>query len=169
MRVTIIVPDDMVIVDGRPIPVDCSELNQNIRVVQWYDDHGEIEFDNAPGRNFRRNGRINDLSDFKSIVDTWQALADKLDLHASTRVMPPHEALNALAKIESVSELQGMPIEKTLDILMRIKTDPRLRGKSLKKALDALEELDARREELNSRLESFPPRGRLTRRANQDK
>ena len=47
MRVTIIVDDNIVYVDGVPRTVDCSQLAKDgIHAVQWYETFGEEEFRN---------------------------------------------------------------------------------------------------------------------------
>ncbi|MGY2987726.1 hypothetical protein [Bradyrhizobium sp. USDA 4508] len=45
MRVTIVVDDNLVIIDGRPAKVDLSPLKRDqIHAVQWYGAYGEVEF-----------------------------------------------------------------------------------------------------------------------------
>ena len=73
MRVTIIVDDNVVLVQGHPNTVDCSALmTQNIHAVQWYDSWGEVEYavDLASG-NRPPNARISDFSPFQSFLDAW--------------------------------------------------------------------------------------------------
>jgi hypothetical protein len=46
MRVSIQVADDIAIIDRVAKVVDCAVLRNNrISAVQWYGDHGEIEFE----------------------------------------------------------------------------------------------------------------------------
>jgi hypothetical protein len=68
MRLTIVVPDSVVGVDGEFRNFN-FEINPNIRAVQWDGEKGHIEFnDGAP------NHAIDDISDFSEIIDAWNAL-----------------------------------------------------------------------------------------------
>lgn len=67
MRISIITEDNAVVINGKHMVSDCSGLlADNIRAVQWYDKHGEVEFINhvAP------NEIIKDLSPFQQYIDT---------------------------------------------------------------------------------------------------
>ena len=78
MRVTIIVDDNMVFVEGKSRRVDCAALvANNIHAVQWYADIGEIEFGsvfNPDTKTLMRqpNQSITDFSSFQTYVDAWQ-------------------------------------------------------------------------------------------------
>lgn len=76
MRLTIIRDDNLVIVDGRPLRIDCSALPQSVSAVQWYGDHGEVETTDGDGR--RANLAMQSMDDYQSLVDAWQAEADRL-------------------------------------------------------------------------------------------
>jgi hypothetical protein len=79
MRATIVVDDNVVLVDGVPQTVDCSPLiEQNIHAVQWYDTWGEEEFRSDP-ETFGRapNNRITDFSPYQPFVDLWHQAAEK--------------------------------------------------------------------------------------------
>jgi hypothetical protein len=50
MRVTIIVEENRVNVEGQSETVDCSSLMaEDVHAVQWYGTSGEVEYFNAPG------------------------------------------------------------------------------------------------------------------------
>jgi hypothetical protein len=66
MRVSIIAVDNAVVIDGKYHISDCSGLVvDHIRAMQWYGDHGEVEFVDhvAP------NEKINDLAPFQPYID----------------------------------------------------------------------------------------------------
>jgi hypothetical protein len=57
MRVTIIPDDKLVVVNGEPVEgVNMSSMPSEIHAVQWYEDHGEIEF-----RDRRANEQFTDF------------------------------------------------------------------------------------------------------------
>lgn len=70
MRVTIIRSDNMVYVNGIPLQVDCSTINPNIRAIQWYNNHGFIEYED------NSEDHIVDISPFQSYIDAWQTAYD---------------------------------------------------------------------------------------------
>jgi hypothetical protein len=66
MRISIIAEDNTVMLDGKHHTTDCSGLLvDRIRALQWYGDHGEIEFVNhaAP------NEKITSLAPFMHYID----------------------------------------------------------------------------------------------------
>ena len=66
MRVAINAIDNVVTIDGWPHNCDCKALlGDEISAVQWYGDHGEIEF---VGHK-RPNARFDDFSEFQEFVD----------------------------------------------------------------------------------------------------
>ena len=65
MRVSIQVADDIVIIDRVAKTVDCAPLRNNqISAVQWYGDHGEIEFE----RHHKPNEVFRSFEEFQSFV-----------------------------------------------------------------------------------------------------
>jgi len=79
MQVSIIVPDQMVIVDGRAIsPIDMSGMGA-VRAVQWDGATGHEEL------NTGENKDIASISKYQFILDRWQAAADAIDNPVVTR------------------------------------------------------------------------------------
>ena len=78
MRVTIVVEDNKVIVDGKPQTVDCSQLaGQGKHAVQWFDTYGEEEFAttfDAAAKIWVRtpNNPITDFAPYQHLVDEWE-------------------------------------------------------------------------------------------------
>lgn len=66
MRVTIIRDDGIVGMSGLFRKVDLSGLHPSIRVVQWNNDHGHIEF-----YDDKANLEITDFTDFQPFVEAW--------------------------------------------------------------------------------------------------
>lgn len=70
MRLTIIVPDNMVGIDGvfYEIALD-GMVPDNLHALQWYGDHGEEEYieDGVP-----RNERIESLDAYQGVILKWQ-------------------------------------------------------------------------------------------------
>jgi hypothetical protein len=79
MRATIVVDDNLMLIDGVPQQIDCSPLiTQNIHAVQWYDTFGEEEFRSDPATGHRDlNNRITDFSPYQPYVDAWNAALAK--------------------------------------------------------------------------------------------
>lgn len=71
-RVTIIVDDRVVGVDGVFRHVNMSSMPDDIHAVQWYGGSGEIEYrSNAP------NKQIDDFGPFRKFLDAWRAAEPK--------------------------------------------------------------------------------------------
>jgi hypothetical protein len=86
MHVTIVVEDNIVIVDGKWRKVDCSPLfKDGIRAVQWHEALGEIEFRtefDAENKMLARqpNETITKFSPYQSYVDQWKIENAKQEL-----------------------------------------------------------------------------------------
>lgn len=80
MRVTFVVKDRVVVIDGTTIPnIDMSSLPPDLHAMQWYGDSGELEFVDERGRHVE-NREITDFSPYQGIVDA--ALQRKADYEA---------------------------------------------------------------------------------------
>jgi hypothetical protein len=77
MRVTIIVEENRVNVEGKSETVDCSALYaKDVHVIQWYDTSGEIEYFNAPGATtIKGNVAITDFTPYQPLLDVWEVAA----------------------------------------------------------------------------------------------
>jgi hypothetical protein len=126
MLVTILIHDNTVTIDGRALPIDCSAIDQNIRVVQWYDTFGDIEFFNFPGTTFKANGRIDsihDLADFQETIDAWQALAAKIDAVPVLAQTTPQQAVTMIEQIEANPVLLEVSLDEAATKLRKIQID----------------------------------------------
>ena len=151
MRVTILVSDNTVIVDGRPLSIDCGAINPNIRVMNWWDTHGEVEFYNEPGIDFKRNGKLDSLTDFRDVIEAWQVMAQKIDNVPSMRMksgfeadlskMPMVEAARVLQKIESSAALKTLPLNVAVEKLHKIERDPELKNVPLAEAVRVMDRI----------------------------
>ncbi|MBR0879603.1 hypothetical protein ACVMGC_001001 [Bradyrhizobium barranii subsp. barranii] len=92
MRVSIVVPDNILVVDGTPMKSDCAELGvQDIHAVQWFDDHGEVEYGD-------HNETIDDFAPFQIYVDNAGPL------------VPPERAINPTLNsmnLKNMSQILG--------------------------------------------------------------
>ena len=65
-RVSIIAEDDSIVIDRVAKMVDCTKLREaKISAVQWYGDHGEIEFE----LHHKPNETFHSLEEFQVLVD----------------------------------------------------------------------------------------------------
>lgn len=76
MRLTIIVDENRVNVEGQSETVDCTAF-PDLHVVQWYGTYGEIEYFNPPGAVLKANTAIDDISPFQYLIDAWTVEAQK--------------------------------------------------------------------------------------------
>jgi hypothetical protein len=123
MQVTIVVPDNIVSIDGRILPIDCSSIDGNIRVIQWYDTFGTVEFLNTPGKPYRVNGHLDSIGEFQDVLDAWSALVDKLGASELLQQAPPQQAVTMIEQIDASPALQAVPISEAADILRKIQID----------------------------------------------
>jgi hypothetical protein len=73
MRVTLIRDDNLIIVDGRAINVDLSDLPADLHAVQWFGTDGHVERQGLP------NQPIASLGDFQTWISRWNEAAAALD------------------------------------------------------------------------------------------
>jgi hypothetical protein len=95
MRVTIVVDDNVVLVEDQPEKVDCSALiAQDIHAVQWYGTAGEIEYitDMVTGQR-RPNTAVSDFSPFQFLVDAWTVAVNTPAPPIPTPPTPPPAVL----------------------------------------------------------------------------
>ncbi len=78
MKVSIVVEDNMVVVDGKPHVVDCSSL-AGLHAVQWDGDSGHIE--HLPVKGERElNTKITSILPYQSLIDAWMVVDTKTPL-----------------------------------------------------------------------------------------
>lgn len=75
-NVTLVRPDNTVIVDGKAHAVDLSSMHEFISVVQWDGaaKTGHIEFVQAANTPHRLNIDIADISGWSAAIEAWDAL-----------------------------------------------------------------------------------------------
>jgi hypothetical protein len=83
MKLTIIFPDDIVIIDGIALKVDCSAMSPGIHAVQWNGQRGHIEYAVDDVGNKKLNDQIEDVAQFQPIIDSWNAAKAQADLRAA--------------------------------------------------------------------------------------
>lgn len=139
MRLSIIVPDKTVIIDGFPVVFDFRPLIESgIHAVQWNGSSGEIEFTDRP------NTEISNITEFQPVLDAyyeaitvqeqdWQqaeidrlaaltyaekrqleypAVGDQLEaIWSSLQIAPGSQAENVLAEIQAIKDKYPKPTE----------------------------------------------------------
>ena len=86
MRLTLIRDDNLIIIDGRQIQVDLSDMPADLHAVQWEENHGHIE------RQGWMNQPIDSLADFQMWIERWNDAALALD-NPPERVPTPEEII----------------------------------------------------------------------------
>jgi hypothetical protein len=85
MRVTIIADDNAVYVEGECFLIDCAALRKkNIHAVQFYREHGEVEYKSQWLKDESRwhrepNKMIDSVAEFQDIIDTWHEYKERRD------------------------------------------------------------------------------------------
>ena len=72
MRVTVVVPDNVVCIDGDCIGgIDMSSVPPLVRAMQWYETYGDVEStDPETGRPI--NTIITSLDDYQGVIAQWE-------------------------------------------------------------------------------------------------
>lgn len=82
MRLTIVCDDNIVIKDGIAHILDSTLFPSNIHALQWYGTWGEVEFKHTPGENKLQNKKIDNLSEFESLLSAWEVVNTPVPLTA---------------------------------------------------------------------------------------
>lgn len=99
MRLTIIVPDNMVGIDGQFYEIDLAgKVPANLHALQWYDGRGEEEYIDEDG--VPRNEFIESLDVYQAVIQAWQVA------HAEATAMPPLPSLGE-AKARRIAEVKA--------------------------------------------------------------
>jgi hypothetical protein len=88
MRFTLINDDATAYVDQKPHKIDCSDIPADVHAVQWYGDHGEIEYRavncaHCGSVSKKPNEVIKSLGPYQKHVDAWYAADVKAKADAS--------------------------------------------------------------------------------------
>jgi hypothetical protein len=66
MRASVQVADDIIVIDGEPMIVDCTGLRKlGVSAIQWYGERGEIEFE----RHHKPNETITDMASLQTLIE----------------------------------------------------------------------------------------------------
>lgn len=104
-RVSIIVPDNMVVIDGKPHEVDCSGL-VGIHAVQWQGERGHVEY--RPGDEPRGNDEIVSMADYAAIIAAWDAAENA----PPPPPPPPLVAASADVTVDRIAVLERALLDK---------------------------------------------------------
>ena len=95
MKFTIVADDKAVGIDEEFFPgLSLPELDPTIHAIQWYGEHGEVEFKTvfANGALTKpQNQLITDIAPFQFAVDAWQAAKDAQIAEEQSRIIPVTE------------------------------------------------------------------------------
>ena len=98
MRFSILRDDNLVIVDGVAMTVDCSSLPANVHAV-WFDEakgKGEVEFVNEPGSfNAKMPERVHGRGPYQAFLNAWEAAKIRIEAEEAQRKKEMDEALAA--------------------------------------------------------------------------
>ena len=75
MKVSIVVDDNMVVIDGKPHVVDCSSL-AGLHAVQWDGSSGYIEHSPVKGEK-ELNVEITSILPYQALIDAWKVIDPK--------------------------------------------------------------------------------------------
>lgn len=79
MRLSIIIPDNVVVIDGRAEAVDLKNMPAGVRVVQWDGSVGHVEFYNSADTAYQPNIPLHSIDDYQWVIDAWNAAAAESD------------------------------------------------------------------------------------------
>ena len=142
MKVTIIKPDNYIVVNGRgTMSVDLSSMPDGVRVVQWLDGKGEVELTeigSITGREYPVNQAITDITTYQPLID---AAIAAFDLEDNPPPPPPPTAEELLAAANTAKELALANLTVDVDG-MTLKADSEAR-QNMADAIRAAETLRA--------------------------
>lgn len=93
--VTIVRPDNRVVVDGAGMSVDCSSLSTYVKAIQWTGESGWIEFAYDGRGKFEPNQPITSFEPYAHFVDKWndaKAAGEKAAADAQVKRAAEQEA-----------------------------------------------------------------------------
>ncbi len=96
MQVSIVKNENMVVVGGVGLLIDCSAVSPIVHAIQWNDEAkiGHIEFAQTPGKQFVPNIKIVEFGDYEYLREAWQARQREIET-AATEVEAKRAALDA--------------------------------------------------------------------------
>lgn len=109
MKVSILVPDNKVYVDGVALGVGMNDMPSYVHAVQWYGAYGEVEF--AVDKEGRKlpNLRFTDITPFDFMVDRWKQTKKRED-QKKQREEEEKMANLAKSKAEEVRRREERPM-----------------------------------------------------------
>lgn len=118
MSVTIIQPENTVIVNGAGLRIDCSSLEPMINVVQWDDELnlGHIEFVNTPGNPWLRNVNITNFDEYEIFRTAWNNKQAEIAVAAQAVVAAEQDSVQVQTTAPTPADFQAiMASDTTID------------------------------------------------------
>ena len=100
MRISVIKPDTIIVVDGVARPVDLSDQDLALHAIQWDGANGEYEYKNSTGPI----QHVADFSELQPFLDRWTAAAP----------LPPPPPPPPSTKDEQIDQTLANPVLKLL-------------------------------------------------------
>lgn len=117
MRISIVIPDNVVVIDGVARQVDCSGVEPDLHAVQWYGKHGEVEYAGAK----RRNVIITDLEPYASLITQWeQWTPPPPGIPTAPTVVSRFQAKAALHQAGLLEQIQALMADPATPFLTRL-------------------------------------------------
>lgn len=81
MQLTIVRPDNVVLINGRGIKLDLSRFPylKGVHAVQWDGEKGHVEYDNRQTKEYRANENLMDIMQYETVIEAWKQAAAKED------------------------------------------------------------------------------------------
>lgn len=94
MRITVVVENGFVAVDGRGFSnLDLPSLGQTVHAVQWFGAYGDIEHHDPVTKHIVRNERFEDVSFLDACVAIWQSACEAEDAWKEQRRIEEEAAM----------------------------------------------------------------------------
>jgi hypothetical protein len=105
MRLTIIVTDNIVVIDGQSETVDLTSMSEGVRTVQWDEDAGHVEYYNLG--EHQPNEEIDNIDDYQWVIDAWEVAAverEKKEQAALDNAAKPIETVVDQENLDKLAE-----------------------------------------------------------------
>lgn len=103
MKLTIVVDDKLVIVDGVGLkPIDMTGIDEMIHAVQWNGTRGDVEYRaHDEHGNRRHNTKFDDVSTYQTFIDRWNVAKVAYDASVAAAAAAKQAAIAATKQTDS--------------------------------------------------------------------
>lgn len=114
-RITIVVPDNTIVIDGKAHQVDCSAIDGGIEVIQWHGRRGEVQFAQQEA-SFRLNTSFDTMEPFADEIAAWDA-AEAAEQNPPDPDLEPASELTDEEKLERLFQAHGLTAARGREML----------------------------------------------------